>query len=336
MQNTSKPKTSRKNQPDPKLLKKAREVLALESQAVAALQERLDKGFLKAVEIILGCAGRIVVTGMGKSGHIGRKLAATLTSTGTPSIFLHPAEGVHGDLGIVAEGDVLIALSYGGDTDELTAILPAIKRLGVPIIALCGRCESELGRRAEVLLDISVEKEACPLNMAPTASTTAMLAMGDALAVVLMEARRFTLEDYQKLHPAGRLGRQMLLSVEELMRTGDSVAVVDAATPIQEVLFAITSAHAGLANITDAKGKLLGILADGDIRRYLMTHPEGLKNPAQGAMVKNPKTAGPNQLATEALLVMEKYQIGEMPVLDPKGRLLGVLNLKDLLRAGIV
>jgi arabinose-5-phosphate isomerase len=243
---------------------------------------------------------------------------------------------VHGDLGIVTEGDVLIALSYGGDTDELTAILPAIKRLGVPIIAFCGRGESELGRRAEVLLDVSVEKEACPLNMAPTASTTAMLALGDALAVTLMEVRRFTVEDYQKLHPAGRLGRQMLLTVEELMRTGDSVAAVSAATPIQEVLFAITSAHAGMANIKDAKGKLLGILADGDIRRYLMTHPEGLKNPAKAAMVKNPKTVGPNQLATEALLVMEKYQIGEMPVLDAKGRLLGVLNLKDLLRAGIV
>jgi arabinose-5-phosphate isomerase len=273
---------------------------------------------------------------MGKSGHIGRKLAATLTSTGTPAIFLHPAEGVHGDLGIVTEGDVLIALSYGGDTDELTAILPAVKRLGVPIIAFCGRCDSELGRRAEVLLDVSVEKEACPLNMAPTASTTAMLALGDALAVALMEVRRFTVEDYQKLHPAGRLGRQMLLTVEELMRTGDSVAVVGATTPIQEVLFAITSAHAGMANIKDAKGKLLGILADGDIRRYLMTHPEGLKNPAKAAMVKNPKTAGPTQLATEALLVMEKHQIGEMPVLDAKGRLLGVLNLKDLLRAGIV
>jgi arabinose-5-phosphate isomerase len=277
-----------------------------------------------------------VVTGIGKSGHIGHKLAATLASTGIPALFLHPAEGVHGDLGAVVQGDVLIALSYGGGSEELTTILPAIKRLGVPIIAICGRPDSELCRYSEVVLDIAVEREACPLNMVPTASTTAMLAMGDALAVALMQARRFTQEDYHKLHPAGRLGRQMLLRAQDVMRTGKDVATVKKGIPLQEVLFAITSAHAGSANVLDEEGKLLGIIADGDIRRYLLAHPDGLKSPAEEVMTKTPKTAAASQLATEALLVMEKYQIGEMPVLDENQRPVGVLMLKDLLRAGIV
>jgi len=318
------------------LLNLAKQALETEANAIIGLQERLDATFARAVELILNCQGRIVVTGMGKSGHIGRKLAATLSSTGTPALFLHPAEGVHGDLGSITEGDVLIALSYGGDTEEISAILPAIKRLGVPIIAFCGRSDSELARRAEVLLDISVEKEACPFNLAPTASTAAMLALGDALAVVIMQARRFSQEDYKKLHPAGRLGRLMLLQAGDLMRTGDSMATVKETTPIQEVLFAITSAHAGSANVIDKDGKLVGIVADGDIRRHMLKNPEGLKSPANAAMTKNPKTSVATQLATEALLVMEKYQIGEMPVVDDAGRPIGVLNLKDLLRAGII
>jgi arabinose-5-phosphate isomerase len=318
------------------LLNLAKQALETEANAIIGLQARLDATFARAVQLILNCQGRIVVTGMGKSGHIGRKLAATLSSTGTPALFLHPAEGVHGDLGSITEGDVLIALSYGGDTEEISAILPAIKRLGVPIIAFCGRQDSELARRAEVMLDISVEKEACPFNLAPTASTAAMLALGDALAVVIMQARRFSQEDYKKLHPAGRLGRLMLLQAEDLMRTGDSMATVKETTPMQEVLFAITSAHAGSANVIDKDGKLVGIVADGDIRRHMLKNPEGLKSPANAAMTKNPKTTVATQLATEALLVMEKHQISEMPVVDDAGRPIGVLNLKDLLRAGII
>jgi len=318
------------------ILEQAKEVLEIEAGAIFGLKRRLDAQFLRAVQLILDCRGRIVITGIGKSGHIGRKLAATFASTGTPALFLHPAEGVHGDLGAVVEGDVLIALSYGGDTEELSAILPAIKRLGVPVIALCARPDSELGQRAEVLLDISVEREACPLNLAPTASTTAMLAMGDALAIVVMQARRFTEEDFQRLHPAGRLGRRMLLRAGDLMRTGDALAMVNEETPVQEVLFAITAAHAGSASVVDEQGRLVGIITDGDIRRHLLANPKGLESPAREAMTKNPKTSTPAQLATEALPVMEKYQIGEMPVLDEQGRPLGVLNLKDLLRAGIV
>jgi arabinose-5-phosphate isomerase len=318
------------------LLNLAKQALETEANAIIGLQARLDASFARAVELILNCQGRIVVTGMGKSGHIGRKLAATLSSTGTPALFLHPAEGVHGDLGSMMEGDILIALSYGGDTGEISAILPAIKRLGVPIIAFCGRPDSELARRAEIMLDISVEKEACPFNLAPTASTAAMLALGDALAVVIMQARRFSQEDYKKLHPAGRLGRLMLLQAGDLMRTGDSLATVSANTPMQEVLFSITEAHAGSANVIDEGGKLLGIVTDGDIRRHMLSNPEGLKSPANAAMTKNPKTTIASQLATEALLIMEKNQIGEMPVVDDAGRPIGVLNLKDLLRAGIV
>ncbi len=318
------------------IIRQAKAVLDTEAKAVSGLKAKLDAQFARAVQLLLECQGRVVITGIGKSGHIGSKLAATFASTGTPALFLHPAEGVHGDLGAVVQGDVLIALSYGGDTEELTAILPMIKRLGVPIIALCGRPDSELARSAEILLDISVEKEACPFNLAPTASTTAMLALGDALAVVVMQARRFTEEDFQKLHPAGRLGRQLLLRVGDLMRTKEALATVGEKTPMQEVLFAITSAHAGSAMVLDSKKKLAGIITDGDIRRHLLANAAGLKSPAKDAMTRNPKTTTASQLATEALLVMEKHQIGEMPVLDEAGRPVGVLNLKDLLRAGIV
>lgn len=318
------------------LICKAQHVLELEARCVDALKAHLDENFIRAVQLILDCQGRVVVTGMGKSGHIGRKLAATLASTGTPALFLHPAEGVHGDLGAVVQSDVLVALSYGGDTEELSAILPAIKRLGVPIIALCGRLDSELGRHAEAVLDISVEREACPLNLAPTASTTAMLAMGDALAVVVMQARRFTKADYKRLHPAGRLGRMMLLSVGEIMRTGDAMATVHPDTPMQDVLFAITAAHAGSAFVVDSDGKLIGIITDGDIRRHMLADSNGLRSPAQAAMKTKPKTTIATKLATEEMLVMERNQISEMPVLDDCGQPIGLLHLKDLLRAGIV
>lgn len=317
-------------------IRQAREVLEIEVQAISALMDRLDENFGRAVALILECQGRVVVTGIGKSGSIGRKISATLASTGTPSLFLHPAEGVHGDLGMVAADDVLVALSYSGDTEEIITIIPAIKRIEVPIIALTGNLDSPLAKSSEVVLDVSVEKEACPLGLAPTASTTTMLALGDALAVAVMRARRFSREDFALLHPAGSLGRRLLLTAQDLMRTDESLATVTEETILKDVLFAITKANAGAANVVSSEGILLGIITDGDIRRSLLKDEANLHRPVGGLMIRDPKTIKPDQLATEALRVMELHKIAEMPVIDEQGRPLGVLNLKDLLKAGIV
>jgi arabinose-5-phosphate isomerase len=317
---------------------RAREVLLIEAQAVQALAERLDDSFCQAVSLVLNAAGRTVVTGVGKSGAVGRKIAGTLASTGTPSLFLHPAEGVHGDLGMVVRGDVLVVLSYSGTTDEILAILPAMKRIAVPVIAMTGGLGSDLARFADCVLDVRVAREACPLNLAPTASTTAMLALGDALAVAVMCARRFTAEDYARLHPSGSLGRRLLLTAGDLMRTGDACACVPETATIREVLFAITEAHAGAANILDGLGRLAGLITDGDIRRHLVQDQASLDQPAGAIMNRTPRTCGPQELAAACLETMQQTArgIGEMPVLDGDGRPLGMLNLKDLLRAGIV
>ena len=313
-----------------------RAVLALEAEAVAALAERLDERFVQAVGLVLACSGRVIATGMGKSGAVARKLAATLASTGTPALFLHPAEGVHGDLGMVAAGDVVIALSYRGESDELTAILPALGRLEVPIIAFTAQAGSTLGAAAEVVLDVAVPREACPLNLAPTTSTAAMLAMGDALAVAVMRQRRFGPEDFALRHPAGALGRRLLLRVDDVMRSGDMVALVGPETRVREVLFTITRAHAGAACVVAEEGRMLGIVTDGDLRRGLLADDSCLGRPAAEVMSAPGKRIGCGKLATEALGMMEKHQIGELPVLDDQGRVLGVVNLKDLLRAGIL
>ncbi len=314
---------------------KARDALEIEAAAVRALGDRIDESFRRAVELIVECSGRVVVTGMGKSGAIGRKLAGTLASTGTPALFLHPAEGLHGDLGMVASGDVLIVLSQSGWTDEVTAIIPAMKRIGVPIIAFTGRLPSPLADHAEVTINVSVEREACPLGLAPTASTTAQLAMGDALAVAVMTARRFSREDFAALHPAGQLGHRAGKSVADLMRTGDEVAAVSEGASLRDALFAITRARAGAAAVLDSQKRLAGIITDGDIRRAVLTDDGALQKQARDVMTRDPKIARPDEPAIEALRLMREYKIGDMPAVDHERRLQGMLNLKDMLDLGM-
>jgi arabinose-5-phosphate isomerase len=320
-----------------------RETLRIEADALLRLAERLNAHFERAVRLMLACKGRVVVTGVGKSGAIARKIAGTLASTGTPALFLHPSEGVHGDLGMVVMGDLLLALSYSGVSDEILAILPAMKRLSVPVIAMTGRLDSPLARYAEVALDVSVEREACPLGLAPTASSTAMLALGDALAVAVMGLRRFSAEDYALLHPAGSLGRRLLLTAGDVMRTNEFCAGVREDAPLVDVLFAITAANAGAANVLDGEGRLAGIITDGDIRRWLLKDERFLTRRAAEVMTRTPRTCHPDQLAAECLGIMQqgvnqqaKRGIGEMPVVDDDRHPLGMLNLKDLLQAGIV
>lgn len=314
---------------------RAREAIAIEAGAVRALEERIDESFGRAVELILNCSGRVVVTGMGKSGAVGRKLAATLASTGTPALFLHPAEGPHGDLGMVAAGDVLIVLSQSGWTDEVAAILPAMRQINVPIIAFTGRLHSPLADQATVTLNVSVEREACPLGLAPTASTIAQMAMGDALAVGVMTARRFSREDFAALHPGGPLGRKAGNKVEALMRRDEAVATVTEDTGLRDVLFAITAARAGAAAVVDEGNRLLGIITDGDVRRALLKDEMALDRPAGEVMTRNPKIARPEELAITALDLMREYKIGDMPVVDEERRVLGMISLKDMLDLGL-
>jgi arabinose-5-phosphate isomerase len=318
-----------------KAIAAAREAVRIEADAVRALDDRIDADFARAVDLIANCTGRVVVTGMGKSGAVGRKLAATLASTGTPALFLHPAEGLHGDLGMVAEGDVLICLSQSGWTDEVNAVIGAMKRIRVPIIAFTGRLHSPLADQAEVTVNVSVEREACPLGLAPTASTTAQMAMGDALAVAVMTARQFTREQYAALHPAGSLGHKAGSQVADLMRTGEEVALVIRETPLRDVLFRITAARAGAAAVVDDETRLLGIITDGDVRRAILADGQALGKPAHAVMTADPKLARPQEPAIEALRLMKEYKIGDMPVVDDARRVVGMLNLKDMLDVGM-
>lgn len=319
-------------------LARAEATLRSEGEAILRLCGRLDSSFTDSVAMVLGCKGRLVVTGMGKSGAIGRKIAATFCSTGTPSLFLHPAEGIHGDLGMVTSSDVVLAISHSGESEEISRILPAIARIGAPLIAMVGRRESTLGTYAQIVLDISVDCEACPLDLAPTTSTTVTLALGDALALAVMEARRFTREDYALFHPGGALGRRLLLRVGDVMRTGHALAIVEGDVQLMDVLFAITKAGAGAACVVDEDGRLEGIITDGDVRRKLLSdQASALGKSAREVMVRGPRTISPDKLATEGLRLMEAppRQIGEMPVvLD--GKPVGMLMLKDLVAAGIV
>jgi arabinose-5-phosphate isomerase len=318
------------------LVRRGRRVLRVEADAIAALETRIDAAFVAACRLMQGCVGRVVVTGMGKSGHIGDKIAATLASTGTPAFFLHAAEASHGDVGMITAADVVLALSNSGETAELIAILPVLKRLGVGLIALTGRPASTLGRAAEVVLDVSVALEACPLNLAPTASTTATLAMGDALAVALLEARGFTEEDFARSHPGGSLGRRLLLHVDDVMRTGDQLPIVTATTPLHDGLVEMSRKGLGMTTILDSQRRLVGVFTDGDLRRIL-GEPLDLQSTTMGSvMTKTPRSIRPRMLAAEAVHTMETGRITALPVVDDQGVLVGALNVHDLLRAGVM
>jgi arabinose-5-phosphate isomerase len=321
---------------DSQLLASARRALEIEAQAVAALAPRLDGDFARACRICLACEGRVVVTGMGKSGHIARKIAATLASTGTPAFFLHPAEAGHGDLGMITRTDVVVALSNSGETPELVFLLPHLKRLGVPLIVLVGRFDSTLGRAATVALDVSVPEEACPLNLAPTASTTATLAMGDALAVTLLEARGFTKQDFALSHPGGTLGRQLLLHVEDIMRTGDALPRIGPDALLGAGLVEMSRKGLGMTVVASGDDRIVGVFTDGDLRRALDKHVDVHRTPMREVMTLNFKSIGPKALAAEAVHLMELHRITALPVSDPDGRLIGALNVHDLFRAGVV
>ena len=323
--------------PKPSFIPRAQAVLAIESKAIQSLIERLDETFERACEHILACTGRVIVCGMGKSGHIGGKIAATLASTGTPAFFMHPGEARHGDLGMVTRQDVLLMLSNSGETPELLAILPPIKRMGIPLIAVTGRASSTLAREATVHLDASVEQEACPLGLAPTASTTAALALGDALAVTLLEARGFTAEDFALSHPGGALGRRLLVLVRDIMHQGDALPVVKLGAPLRDALLEITHKGLGMTAVVDAEGKLAGVFTDGDLRRALDHETLDLRNAlVDDVYTQGGKTCLPNILAAEALGLMERKAVNALIVVDDHKRPLGAFNTHDLLRAGVI
>ncbi|PLX79050.1 MAG: D-arabinose 5-phosphate isomerase [Desulfuromonas sp.] len=320
------------------IVAKAQEVLKAEAAAVIALVDRIDAQFIKAVQMILDCSGRVVVTGMGKSGLICQKVAATMASTGTPAFFLHPAEGVHGDLGMLMKGDVVIAVSNSGETEEITRILPVIKRMGLPLVSMCGNPQSALGRAGDAVLDISVAEEACPLNLAPTSSTTATLAMGDALAVALLLKRGFKEEEFALYHPGGSLGRKLLTRVEDLMHTGKDVPLVDEAVSLKEALFEITSKKLGITGIVDAQGQLVGVFTDGDLRRVIEKDSAALDQPIASIMSHHPKKILRSNLAAKALQQMDKFSITSLFVFEAEADTvpIGIIHLHDLLKAGVV
>ena len=318
------------------LLATARRALAIEARAVEALLARLDDRFADACRVCLQCQGRIVVTGMGKSGHIAHKVAATLASTGSPAFFLHPAEASHGDLGMITRGDAVLALSNSGETPELLLLLPHLKRLAVPLIVMVGKTDSTLGRAATVAIDVSVPEEACPLNLAPTASTTATLAMGDALAVAVLEARGFTKQDFARSHPGGSLGRQLLLHVEQLMRTGEALPRVGPKTRLGDGLVEMSRKGLGMTVIVDDGNRILGVFTDGDLRRALDRQVDVHGAVMSEVMTSPCRSMGPQDLAAEAVHLMEVHRITALPVADEQGRLIGALNVHDLLRAGVM
>jgi arabinose-5-phosphate isomerase len=308
----------------------ARRVLKIEAQAIQDVFTRLDESFEKAVDILFACKGRVVVTGMGKSGLIGRKISATLSSTGTPSFFLHPADALHGDLGMLARGDAILAVSYGGETEEIIHLLEALKRLEAPLVTLTGKTQSTLAKASDVTLDVSVREEACSLNLAPTASTTVAMAVGDALAVSLLERRGFQPQDFADLHPAGRLGTK-LLRVEHTMHTGEALPRVGIDTPMPEVIHEMSRKGLGMTTVLEPDGRLAGIVTDGDLRRLMEKHRGAtLEMSAAAAMTRNPQTIGPHVLASEALNQMEKRKITSVVVVDESKKVLGVVHLHDL------
>lgn len=313
----------------------AKNVLRLESEAVSKQIEHIDSSFDRAIELIQNCDGRVIVVGIGKSGHIGGKIAASLASTGTPSFFVHPGEASHGDLGMITPKDIILALSNSGETPEILMILPILKRMGVSTIALTGNTESSLSQQSEVAINVSVDKEACPLNLAPTASTTATLAMGDALAVSLLELRGFTTEDFARSHPGGALGRRLLLYVRDIMHKDNSIPVVQQTAGLQEALIEMSSKGLGMTSIVNDQGVLVGIFTDGDLRRTLNAQVDIYASKINELMVKNPITVDQNLLAAEVVSIMQNNSINGVFVVDKDNRPIGALNALDLIRAGI-
>jgi arabinose-5-phosphate isomerase len=317
-------------------LELARRVLAIEADAVRALIARLDDRFLAAVTLILGCKGRVIVSGIGKSGHIARKIASTLSSTGTPSHFVHPAEASHGDLGMIQRDDVFIGISYSGESDELLQIVPLVKRQGAKLIAIAGSAVSTLARAADIYLDAAVEQEACPLNLAPTASTTAALALGDALAVALLDARGFSADDFARSHPGGALGRKLLTHVSDVMRTGDAVPSVKVDATLADAIMEISRKGMGMTAVVDADRRLVGLFTDGDLRRAMERNADPRGTRVASVMTRDPRAIMPEALAVEAVELMERRKSTQLPVVDPDGRLIGALNIHDLFRAKIL
>ncbi len=316
-------------------VKVARQVVRIERDALSDLLLRIDSRFEKACDLILRSKGRVVVTGMGKPGFIAQKISATLSSTGTPSLFLHPADALHGDLGRVMKDDVLVAFSNSGETEEIVKLLPVIKKIGAKLIAFTGNPRSTLAKQSDVILNVAVKKEACPLNLAPTASTTAMLALGDALALALLDKKGFKAEDFAFYHPGGNIGKKLLLKVAALMRTGRNNPIVPATMKVKEVLYRITKARAGSATITDKHGRLAGIFTDGDLRRHLRSSRDLLERPVGEVMTQDPVSIAEGKLAVEALELLRSRKIDEVPIVDKRRRPVGLLDVQDLLKAGI-
>jgi arabinose-5-phosphate isomerase len=309
---------------------------AIEAQALQGVAARQGEGFAQAVRAVLDCRGRTVVMGIGKSGHVGRKIAATLASTGTPAFFVHPAEASHGDLGMVTPGDVVLALSNSGESDELAAILPAMRRLGVTLVAMTGRPESTLARHADIVLSCAVDQEACPLNLAPTASTTAQMALGDALAVAVLDARGFVEADFARSHPGGSLGRKLLMHVHDLMRSGDALPLVKPDAPLTAMLREMSAKGLGFAAVIDAERRVQGIFTDGDLRRLIERGADLLSLTAEAVMHRGPRLVRPGALAVDAAAVMEQHRITSVIVADDEGRIVGALNSNDLMRAKVI
>jgi len=314
----------------------ARRAIDIERDAIAALSDRINDHFVRACDVIMACKGRVVVTGMGKSGHIGNKIAATLASTGTPSFFVHPGEASHGDLGMITGQDVVLAISNSGNTSEVLTILPLFRRMGAPLISMTGNPDSTLAREAVANLDVSVALEACPLGLAPTSSTTATLVMGDALAVALLEARGFSAEDFAFSHPGGSLGRRLLLRVSDIMHTGDRIPKVTGETTLSGALLEISRKGLGMTTVVDEAGALTGVFTDGDLRRTLDRSIDVHTTPIRDVMTRNGKTIRADHLAAEALNMMEELKINALPVTDDEGNLVGAINMHDLLRAGVI
>lgn len=318
------------------MMKRAKDVLRIEADAVSSLIRRVDANFEKAVKLMLACKGRVVVTGMGKPGFIGAKISATMSSTGTPSLYLHPADAIHGDLGRVTRDDVVLAISNSGETEEIIRLLPTLRKIGARLIAMVGNTRSTLAKYSDVVLDVAVRKEACPLNLAPTASTTAMLALGDALAIALLDKRGFKEEDFAFFHPGGSLGKRLILKVEDIMRRGESNPIVKEETKIKSVLLKITEARAGSASVVNKKGALTGIFTDGDLRRHLGVDALLPLRQVREVMTRNPVTISKDMLAADAFRILREKRIDEIPVVDAKRRPIGLVDVQDLLKAGLV